>query len=1008
MKKQQWLRRGRLIPVALVFHLLPVLAWAQAQVKISGKVTGADGKGLPALPVQVKGTTTGAYTDVNGDYVINANLKEGSYVVSFTGVGFKPQEKPIQVGATKTFTLNVQLLEDVLGLNEVIVTGTSVATSKKKLGNAVATVSAKDIQYSAATGIDGALQGKVAGAMITQNSGNPAGGISVRMRGPSTIVGSSEPLYIVDGVIMNNDSRQLIDLGGYTQNRIVDLNPADIERMEVIKGAAAAAIYGSRASNGVVQIFTKRGKSGKPQVSFSTQFKTNSLRKKLEYNEYPFRFNNTTIGDNSQTAVQRYDYQDEIFRTGIGTDNNLNVSGGNDQTKYYVGVSNTYNQGIIKNTDFNRNGIRVNLTQKMGNIFTLSAGANYTMSSSSEIPNGGITEAYGALTGFIFANNYINPAKDPVTGKYPSTSPTAIATRTNPLEAINRFDFGQRVNRFTGNVQLNAKPVDGLNIDYIFGVDNYTQIATAYIPRNNTTPGYNEGLSQRADATVSQFNNDLTASYRKKINSWLESISGLGGTIQFDRTYTFNAKAQQLGSFGETINNGTTVSSEYRAERAIMGAYIQQSFDIANRFYVTGAARVDGSSVYGENERWQFYPKVSASYTLSEENFWKESAIANAIPSLKLRAAWGQAGNMTAISEFDRYTIYSPVVYGGSTGYFSNPLLGNPGIKPERQVELETGVDASFLNDRLSLEFTYFNKDVKDLLFRRSMAPSSGFMTRYVNAGTMTNRGFEALVRGIPVQTKDVKWISSVSYTHNKNVVNNLEAVIPFDGGFGQVAAVNGYALGAFYATFYARNPDGSLLLTPQGLPQRERGVQGKDGTYTIGRDGNGQPSGAILNRVIGDPNPKHVFSWINDVTWKRFNFRMQWDGMAGFDVFNFTRRVGENANYGGLKGYEAELKGEVAKGTSAALFSIMENWIEKGDFVKLRELSVSYNVLPKAGRIRDLRVTLSGRNLLSIDNYSGYDPEINAAGQTNAVRGFDFVEVPLPRTFVLGASVNF
>lgn len=1010
MKKSLWLwqRHWKFTSIAFTLQLVSLLALAQ--VRISGKVTGADGEALPSIAVQVRGTNSGAFTDVKGEYVINANLKDGSYVLTFTGVGWKTQEKPFQVSNTKTVNIDVQLEDDILGLNEVIVTGTSVATSKKKLGNAVSTVSAKDIQYSAATGIDGALQGKVSGAQITQNSGNPAGGITVRLRGPSTIVGSSDPLYIVDGVIVNNDSRQLIDLGGYAQNRLVDINPADIDRIEVIKGAAAAAIYGSRANNGVVQIFTKRGLIGKPQVSFSTQLKTSSLRKKLPYNEYPFRFNNNVVTDLSQTPVTRYDYQDKIFSTGIGTDNTLSIAGGTEDTKYYMSAFSLYNEGIIDNTNFNRNGFRINVTQKLNRILTLFASANYTLSSSREIPNGGIVEAYGALTGFIFSNNYINPEKDPVTGIYPSTAPVAILRRTNPLEAINRFEFRQKVNRFTGTVQLNAKPVEGLNIDYIFGADNYTQTATGYIPPKNTTPSYDGGLSRRSDATVLQMNNDLNMSYRKKVNSWLESTTGLGGTMQYDRAYVFGATAQQLGAFGQTVNNGTIVANEFRSERTILGAFLQQTFGFADKIYITGAGRVDASSVYGKDNRWQFFPKVSGSYILSEEEFWRNSNLADVVPSFKLRAAWGQSGNLTAIGVYDRATNYTPVIYGGQAGSVSPALLGNAGVKPERQTELELGADISMLKDRLSLEFTYYNKDVKDLILNRTLAPSTGFNNRLLNIGTMTNKGFEFMIKGVPVQTKNFSWISTFSYVNNKNVINGVEGngVLPFAGGFGQVAAVNGYSLGAFYSTFYARNPDGSLLLTPGGLPQRERGVQGANGTYTIKRDTNGQPSGTILSRVIGDPNPKHVMSWINELNYKKFSFRMQWDGMLGFDVFNFTRRLGDNANYGGLKGYEAELKGEVAKGTSAALFSIFENWIEKGDFVKLRELSVAYLIVPKAGKLRDIRVSLAGRNLLSIDDYSGYDPEVNAAGQDNAVRGFDFVEVPLPRTFLLGVNVNF
>ncbi|WP_295122551.1 SusC/RagA family TonB-linked outer membrane protein [uncultured Chitinophaga sp.] len=1000
--------KGKFFSLGLVLQLVSLFTYAQT--RISGTVTGADGKGLPTIAVQVQGTNTGAFTGADGKYELTGNLKNGSYTLIFSSIGFKPVEKKIDVNGSTPITADASMVEDVLGLDEIVVTGNIVATSKKRLTNAISTVSSKEIQNTAATGIDGALQGKVAGATISQNSGNPAGGISVRLRGPSSIVGSSDPLYIVDGVIVNNESKQLIDLGGYAQNRLVDLNPADIDRIEVIKGAAASAIYGSRASNGVVQIFTKKGKTGAPQIAFNTAFKTNSVRKKLEYNEYPFRFNNATVTDTTKTAVQRYDYQDDIFHTGIGTDNSLSVAGGTDATHYYIGLSNFYNEGIIKNTNFNRNGLRVNLSQKLGKIFTLSGGANYTLSSSNEIPNGGITEAYGALTGFIFANNFVNPEKDPVTGIYPSTAPTAILRRTNPLEAIDRFKFRQKVNRFIGSLQLNAKPIEGLNIDYVFGLDNYTQISTAYIPPKNTTPSYDGGFSQTANATVLQTNNDLSASYRKKVNSWLESTTGIGGTMQYDRLNTLVAKALQLGTFGETVNNGTATVTENRTERSIMGGYLQETIGLFDKIYLTGAARLDASSVYSPDNRWQFYPKVSGAYLLSEEDFWRDSKLGEVMPLVKIRAAWGESGNLTAIGAYDRYSLYSPVNYSGSTGYITAPLLGNTNIQPERQREFEVGADLSFLKDRISVEFSYYNKDIQDMILNRTLAPSTAYNNRFQNVGVMKNKGIEVMLKAVAVNSKDFQWVTTLSYTHNTNVINGVEGngILPFAGGFGQVAAVNGYALGAFYSTFYARNTDGSLLLTPGGLPQRERGVQGANGTYTTQRDANGQPSGTILSKVIGDPNPKHIVSWINDLNYKKFSLRMQWDGMLGFDVFNFTRRVGDNANYGGLKGYEAELKGQVPKGTSAALFSIFENWIEKGDFVKLRELSLAYNLVPDAGRLKNLRIVASGRNLFSIDNYSGYDPEINAAGQDNAVRGFDFVEVPLPRTFQLGLNVNF
>ncbi|AKQ45056.1 TonB-dependent receptor [Rufibacter radiotolerans] len=984
----------------LLMALAPKVSFAQnARYTVTGSVTDARTKApLIGVVVKVENSNSASATDVTGNYTLNLAVPAGTYRLTFSYLGYQPLTRSVVLGSTMAITENVQLSEDIVGLDEVVVTGTSVATSKKQLGNAISTVSAEALENSVATSIDQALAGKVAGAQITQNSGNPAGGISVRLRGTSTVVGSGDPLYIVDGVIINNSSSELIDLGGYAQNRLVDINPNDIERMEIIKGAAAAAIYGSRASNGVVQIFTKRGREGKPKVTVSSQFRVNEIRKTLDYNDYPFRFVNTTATDLTQEPVQRYDYQDKIFRTAYGTENNVNVSGGTATTQYFLSGNYLSNQGIIDNTDFKRGGARLRVDQTMNDWISVSLGANYVLSTSAEIPNGGLSEAYGALTGFIFSNNFINP--EPVNGVYPSTAPTAILRRTNPLEAINRFDFRQRTNRFIGDFQLKMTPIKNLNVNYTLGYDNATQIATGFIPVRNTTPSYDAGYSRRADKTSYFLNNDLNVSYQTNFTDWLESSTGIGATAQIEKNFTTGITGTQLGPIAQISTGGATVvSGEGRSDVSILGFFAQQTFGFGDRLFLTGAGRYDVSSVFGTENRWQFYPKVSGSYVISNEKFWE--GLKEKVPILKLRASYGQSGNLTSIGAFDRYTNYSPVALPGLPGVISSTLLGNAGIKPERQVETEFGADASFLNGRLGFEFSVYKKDVKDLLLFIGLAPSSGFVNQYANIGTMTNKGFELMLTGAPIQTANSKWTSTLIYSRNRNEINNIPGgVLTFPGGFGQVAAVNGYPIGAFYATYFARKEDGSLLLTPAGLPQAER----------VGRNpATGQPTGATKPKVIGDPNPDWTGSWVNDVSvGKGFSFRAQVDASYGFDVFNFTRRVGERDLYGGLAGYEPELRGEVPKGTSAALFGIFENYIEDGSFIKLREVSVSYDFQPAFLGKANTRLSLAGRNLFSIDDYSGYDPEVNAAGQTNAVRGFDFVEVPIPRTYALGVTVSF
>ncbi|QNP52099.1 TonB-dependent receptor plug domain-containing protein [Hymenobacter qilianensis] len=333
------------------------------------------GVGVPGATVRIANTVLATATGADGTYELRASVRPGTYQLAISSVGYANITQSLTLGTETQITADATLREDLVGLKEVVVTGNSVATSKQQLGNAISTVNARELTQGAAVQIDQALQGKVAGAQVSQNSGNPAGGISVRLRGTSTVVGSSDPLYIIDGVIVNNDSPELLDLGGYAQNRLVDLNPADIDRIEIIKGAAAAAIYGSRASNGVVQIFTKRGKEGKPSVTVSSNFIVSKIRKTLDVNTYPFRFTNTVASDLTQVPAERYDFQDQIFRTAVGTDNYVSVSGGSQATRYFFSGSYFKNQGIVDATDFDRKTGRLRLQQTLTNWASLSVGA---------------------------------------------------------------------------------------------------------------------------------------------------------------------------------------------------------------------------------------------------------------------------------------------------------------------------------------------------------------------------------------------------------------------------------------------------------------------------------------------------------------------------------------------------------------------------------------------------------------------------------------------------------
>jgi TonB-dependent starch-binding outer membrane protein SusC len=962
-----------------ILLLLPVLVFSQTnRYQISGTIVDSQTMDpLPGANISFQNTTIGTSSDSNGDFEFTANLAPGNFRILFSFIGYSRKVQQITLEDNLNIDLGViELNLDIIGADEVVITGASALTSKRQIGNAISTVSAEDLSLSGASSLDRALSGKISGALVQQNSGNPAGGISIRLRGTGSLLGSADPLYIVDGMIMNNDSPQLVTLGGYSQNRLVDLNPNDIDRIEVVKGAAAAALYGSRANNGVVQIFTKRGQSGEPRVTYSSKVNIDRVRNTLKVNETPFNA--------AGNPVDRFDAQDDIFRTAAGTEQFLSVTGGQNTTRYYVSGSYLNNEGVINNTDFQRATARLNLDQDLNDWATVSFGFNYSYSESQEIPNGGLNDNYGALTGFIFGPNTIDPRPDPETGVYPGGFILA-----NPLEVIDRYDINQTVNRINGNTKLTLMPYEGLSLDYTLGIDTYSQVATFFIPVGTTAPGLGQGFSRRAEREFLQLNNDLNIRYQTFLSRNLESTTLVGGTMQFEEFSTIGLESREFSPFIQVVTGGGNFAQpgESRAERVIYGAFAQQTFGFQDKLFVTAAGRFDAASSFGRDERWQFYPKISASYVLSEENFWQDT-FSDVITSFKLRASLGTSGGLTAIGPFDRFTRFSPTSVDGRSALIPSSQQGALDIKPERQKELELGVDATFLNDRISLEFSWYDQQTDDLLLTRSIAPSTGSLSRIGNFGTLENKGIELMVRAVPVNTSNLQWTTSFTYSRNKNKIDGIENdFLILGSSFGQSAAKNGEALGVFYSSFFERDANGEIVLDANELPIRGDG-----------------------SKVIGDPNPDFTGAFINSVqVGSNWNFRMQWDFVYGNDVFNFTRRLAALSVFGTLDDpYGQELRGELPEGYSARVFGIFENWVEDGSYLKLRELSVSYTAFPEFLGLRSLQFSLVGRNLLSIDNYSGYDPELNTAGQLTAVRGFDFVEVPIPRSIQFGITANF
>ncbi|MBV7532357.1 SusC/RagA family TonB-linked outer membrane protein [Chitinophaga sp. sic0106] len=1010
---------------------------ASAQFVISGKVTDEKGTAVPGITIAVRNTNQGAQTDADGKYTVRLTQPAGTYTLVFSGIGFQQQQKQVTVSASGSTTVDATMAEDVSKLDEVVVTGTSAGTTRRQLGSYISSVKADALNKGATSNVLTALQGKTAGAQIIQNSGDPSGAMSVRLRGISTISGSSEPLYIIDGVIIDNSTTRVTNTdpnynGGNTvgtigQSRMADINPADIERIEVLNGAAAAAIYGSRANAGVVQIFTKRGAEGKPVVNFSTSFNLNEIRKKLEVNKAPTKFGgdpNESTQNNigtpplttATTPVSRYDYQDYIFRTGVGTDNNVSVAGGRDKTKYFASASYMYNQGIIRNTDFSRYSFRLNLDQEITKWLTFNGSMNYVYSKSNEKPDG--NTFYSPMNSITILGNYYDIQKRDAIGNLMKVGNLG---RVNPVSIIEDFDQRQTTGRIIAGAGLSIKPIKNLSIDYKMGIDNYSQNGTTLIPPyayfvstgfygggNPNNPTLN-GYSSAATNVSFMINHDVNATYNAQISENFSSVTQVGYSVQYQKMNYTMIQGRGLPPFVQSAAKAATIipGEDQRTELSIAGEFIQQNFKYKDQLFITGALRLDGSSVFGKDERNQLYSKLSGSYVLSGADYWKNSNIAKWWTFLKFRAAYGESGNLTGIPAYARFNTYNATAFIGASAFQSPLTYTDPNVKPERQQELEFGTDMAFLGDRIGLSVNYYRKKVKDLLIARAIAPTDGFTSYQANIGTLENNGIEVVLNATPVKTKDFRWDFTGIFNRNRNKATDIGGGLILYNNIGgaSVSIAQNEPIGFFYGAFYARDNSGNIIKDANGIPLTERGVQNTSLTYTPGRDGNGLPTGAVLNKKIGDPNPDYTSTITNDFTWKSLTLHTQLDIVQGVDVFNADYRTRQGVDNG--KVAEAEDLGLLPRGYINGVYQIQEFRIDDGSFVKLREVALSYN-FGKIKGFSDLTVMASGRNLVSWDNYKGYDPEVNAAGQSTLLRGIDFGAVPIPRTYSIGVRAKF
>lgn len=977
------LTRRSLYTLIAIAALVPAFAGAQATSTVRGRVIDSrTSSPITAAQVSVEGTNLGASTDAEGAFTITG-VPTGNRTLIARRIGYAPQRKQVAVGAGVTdvaFSLEVTANT----LEQVVVTGTATPTTVRALGTSIASVDNTQIAEARSVTVDQALQGKIAGAQITQNSGSPGGGgLSVRLRGTGSIISGSEPLYIVDGVIVDNSSDQLIDFGARSnvQNRLADLDPNDIDRIEIVRGAAAAALYGSRANNGVVQIFTKRGVAGAPHINFGTRYTSSHLAKRLALNLAPL--------DAAGKPVTRYDYQDEIFQTGNVKEMNISAEGGSDKTTYYAGASYSGEEGIIKASSAIRRSARVNLSQKLFDPLKLNIGANYVRSEAEFEPNG--ESGTGVITALLFTPTTFSFY--PVNGIYPQ-APTG-AGFANPLAVIDTWKAPQITDRFIGNINAVYNPSTKFTAQYTLGYDGYQLEADQLIPRG-TIASEPTGRSTAILRSSRIVNNDGVATYTSRPNEDLEfgSSVGFNYTTQFISTTT--AVSRDLLPTGELVSAGAIpAAGQSRFDLATLGFYGQQTMAWKDRLYLTAALRRDASSTFGSSDRWQWYPKFSASYVISDEPWFSGSSIGNAFSSLRLRGALGYAGNQPSIANaYASLDTYVKRVNNDHVGVVNSLVLGNDSLRPERQREYEFGADLGFLDDRVNLEATVYSKKVTDALLSRPLPTSSGYTTKLDNIGEISNKGFELLARTRNISTPNLRWTSTVTYSRNKNKLDKLIGA-PFTLGYAN-RVEQGQPIGYFYSELPQKNAAGGDSIGADGLIVRS-------------------PVETRVSGKIGDPNPKWLGSFLNEIqVGSRIHFRALLDGSFGGDVLNFTKRTLDTFGTSAEAALEFLPVGDpkrVAPGYARSKRFYYGFYAEDGSYVKLREVSLTYDLAPnlaRAVKAAGLAVTVSGRNLHTWTDYTGFDPEMNLFGQLTVERGNDFGTYPIPRQYSIGIRVNY
>ncbi|WP_297705833.1 SusC/RagA family TonB-linked outer membrane protein [uncultured Eudoraea sp.] len=964
-----------------LFLALPFLAFSQATVRgnIQDELNGTP---LIGVDIVIKGTSTGTTSDFDGNYEISVNNFPATLV--FSSLGFETRE----IRITDATTLNVTLAESATGLDEVVITGLGTSVKRENLANAVSTVSSQElVGTTSQSTVDGALYGKVPGVNITSSSGAPGGGFALRLRGVSSINGNNQPLIIVDGVYYNNveiPSGLRFASGANSgneensSNRLADLDPNDIQNIEVLKGSSAAAIYGQRGNAGVIIITTKRGKVGKTKISFSQDVGSNTIANPLGIRPWTAASVESTFDAAERakfdaTIAARgslYDFEDIIYgETGFITETRLNATGGDEKTKFYVGGAYRDEDGIIKNTGFDRFSLRTNIEHKISNVFDFTSTTNYTRTNSSRSFTGNENEgglSYGYTLAFTRPWNNLFPDAN---GNYPN-NPNYPG---NPIFVRDNAKNEDSNNRIVQGLTLNTKilTTDKHRVKLVLsgGLDYLANETNVYVPETHQAQIGGQG------GFVGVGKNNFTQYNTQAIGVWNYDATGgdFGLTTQMGLTY-LNQESNLVNSRGSLLAAGQTsvdqsvnqVIAQNRTEEEDFGFFTQVEGNYKDQFIATLGFRMDKSSRNGDPNKFYGFPKASLAVNFSNFDFWGVEDISQ----LKFRVAYGETGNPAGFGA--TFTSFGANNIGGNIGQSVLAAKGDPDVEPETAREFEVGFDLGFLQNRISFEATYYSKDVKDLILTRALPASTGFTQETTNLADLRNKGIELGLRADVLDRRNIRWNTGVLFYLNRSEITRLD--VP---AFPQPGAGFGLGLGTFFIE------------------------EGKPVTQLVGTiDG--------VQTQVGNVEPDFQMAFSNNLTlFKQIDvlFLLQW------------KQGGENLN---LSTFLTDLGGvtpDLETPEGQARLSTPANalrFVEPAGYVRLREAAIYYRLPTKTvnnvfgDTVEGVKFGFSGRNLFTITDYSSYDPEVSVNGGAGLSSGIEVTPFPSSRQFYFHLNVNF